>query len=153
MTGLGQAASTSGDSRGRALGRFALAALYLVAAGFHLAKPEPFLGITPGLVPWAEQVILLTGVAEGAGALGLIQPWSLRLRRAAAIGLAVYAVCVFPANVNHMLLDLARPDRGLGLAYHVPRLLAQPLLVWLALWSGQVLRWPQTHAGGDRQSR
>jgi hypothetical protein len=41
-----------------------------------------------------------------------------------------------------MLLDLARPDHGLGLGYHVPRLLAQPAIVWLALWVGEVTDWP-----------
>ena len=87
-------------------------------------------------------MILLTGVAELAAAPALVQPWSKPLRRAAGIGLALYAVCVYPANVNHMLIDLARSDQGLGLAYHVPRLLAQPLLVWLALWCGEVLDWP-----------
>ena len=41
-----------------------------------------------------------------------------------------------------MLLDLAKPDGGWGLAYHVPRLMAQPLLIWAALWAGGVTRWP-----------
>lgn len=132
--------------RWRAIGRWALATLYLVAAGFHLARPGPFVGVLPPWVPWPEAVVLWTGLAEGAGAVGLVQPWSPRLRRAAAIGLALYAVCVFPANVQHMLLDLARPDGGLGLGYHVPRLMAQPLLVWLALWSGRATDWPFTPA-------
>lgn len=119
-----------------------LAVFYTVAGYFHLAAPGPFLKITPQWVPWPEWVILLTGLAEFAGAAGLVQPWSRSLRKAAGIGLALYAVCVYPANVNHMLLDLARPDQGLGLGYHIPRLLAQPLLVWLALWVGRVTDWP-----------
>lgn len=139
----------AGGSAGRwgALGRWVLALLYLTAAGFHLAKPGPFLGIMPGWVPWPDAVVLWTGLAEAAGALALLQPWWRSLRRAGAIGLALYAVGVFPANVNHMLLDLAKPDHGLGLAYHVPRLLAQPLLVWLALWSGGVTSWPRRLRG------
>ena len=126
----------------RAACRWALAALYLVAAGFHFAKPQPFVGIVPPWVPWPEAVVLATGLAEGAGALSLLQPWSPRLRRAGGIGLALYALCVWPANFQHMLLDLARPDRGLGLAYHLPRLAAQPLVIWLALWSARVTEWP-----------
>lgn len=66
----------------------------------------------------------------------------MRLRRAAASGLALYALCVWPANVQHMLIDLSRAHGGLGLEYHVPRLAAQPLLIWLALWGGEVIRWP-----------
>ena len=128
--------------RWRRLGRVALGALYLTAAAFHLAKPQPFLGIMPGWVPWPGPVVFWTGLAEAAGALALLQPWSPGLRRAAAIALALYAVCVYPANLNHMLLDLAKADGGWGLGYHLPRLLAQPLLVWLALWSGRVIDWP-----------
>lgn len=79
-------------------------------------------------------VITLTGIAEIAGALGLAQPWSAGLKRAAGIGLALYAVCVFPANINHMLMDMAKPHPQLGWAYHVPRMLLQPVLVWAALW-------------------
>ena len=61
------------------------------------------------------------------------------LRRAGGIGLALYALCVWPANVNHMLIDLARTDGGgLPLAYHLPRLAAQPLLIWAALWAAGV---------------
>ena len=114
--------------------RCLLALFYAVAGYFHLANPQPFLTITPAWVPVPELVIALTGVAELAGAVGLLQPFSPQLRRAAGWGLAAYALCVWPANYNHMLLDLARPDHGLGLGYHIPRLLAQPVLIWLALW-------------------
>lgn len=122
--------------------RFVLAVFYLAAGVIHIAAPAPFLTIMPGWVPLPEQVVLWTGIAEVLGAIGLTQPLSPPLRRAAAIGLALYAVCVFPANINHFALDMARPDHGIGLAYHVPRMFAQPLLVWLALWTGGVTEWP-----------
>ena len=86
--------------------------------------------------------IALTGLAELAGAVALVQPWNGTLRKAAGWGLAGYALCVWPANVNHMLLDLARPNGGWGLAYHVPRLALQPLLIWAALWASGAIRWP-----------
>jgi uncharacterized membrane protein len=122
--------------------RALLAVLYAVAGVFHLARPAPFLAIMPGWVPWPAQVVWLTGVAELLGAAALLQPWSLPLRRAAGVAFALYAVCVFPANVNHFAIDLARADGGLGLGYHVPRMFAQPLLVWLALWVAAVIDWP-----------
>lgn len=126
----------------RAATRWLLAALYLTAGYFHLARPGPFLGITPPWVPWPEAVVLLTGLAELSAVPALLQPWSKPLRRTAGIALALYAVCVYPANVNHMLIDLAKPDLGLGLAYHIPRLLAQPLVVWAALWASGAIDWP-----------
>lgn len=126
----------------RAAFRWLLAVFYFAAGYFHLANPAPFLTITPAWVPWPEAVIWWTGIAEIAGAVGLFQPFSATLRRYAAIGLALYAVCVFPANINHFLMDLAREDGGAGLAYHVPRMVAQPIIIWLALWAGEVLDWP-----------
>jgi uncharacterized membrane protein len=56
------------------------------------------------------------------------------LRQAAGWGLALYALCVWPANINHLLIDMAKADGGLGLGYHVPRMIAQPAIIWLAWW-------------------
>jgi len=119
--------------------RWVLAAVYALAGVLHLVRPEPFLMIMPTLVPAAEAVVLWTGVAEIAGAAGLVQPFSRRVRRAAGWGLAAYALCVWPANINHLMLDMARADGGLGLGYHVPRMIAQPLIIWMALWVGDCL--------------
>lgn len=127
--------------------RWLLAALYAFAGYMHLALPGPFLSVTPEWVPFPEAVIHWTGIAEIAGAVGLLQPASRRLRQAAGIGLALYALCVWPANINHFAMDMARSDGGLGLAYHVPRMFAQPLVIWLALWVGEVIG-PRPRAAG-----
>lgn len=126
----------------RALVRIVLALFYAFAGTMHLARPAPFLSIMPDWVPWPEAVVLWTGVAELLGAAGLLQPWSPIVRRWAGIGLALYALCVWPANINHFAIDMAKPDGGLGLAYHVPRMFAQPVLIWLALWVGGASPWP-----------
>ncbi len=126
----------------RTILRWPLGLAYLAAGWLHLTAPAPFLTIMPGWVPSPETVVAATGIAELLGAAALLQPWAPRLRQAGAIGLALYAICVFPANINHFALDMARADQGLGLAYHIPRMAAQPLLVWLALWTGKVIDWP-----------
>lgn len=124
-----------------AVARIALALFYGIAGALHLALPAPFIAIVPPWAPHPPAVIALTGVAELAGAAGLLQPWSLPLRRAAGWGLAAYALCVWPANVQHMLIDLAKPPgHGLPLAYHIPRLALQPVLIWWALKAGGA--WP-----------
>jgi uncharacterized membrane protein len=118
----------------RAALRWVLAVFYGLAGVIHLVKPAPFLTIMPAWVPAPEAVVLLTGVAEILGAIGLVQPFSQRLRQAAGWGLALYALCVWPANINHFIIDMAKADGGLGLAYHVPRMIAQPVIIWLAIW-------------------
>ncbi|WP_086733492.1 DoxX family protein [Erythrobacter colymbi] len=123
----------------RAVLRWLLAAFYFAAGVIHIALPAPFLTIMPPGVPFPEAVVLWTGVAEILGSIGLVQPVSKPLRRAAGWGLALYALCVWPANINHMLIDLARYDGGLGLGYHIPRMFAQPVIIGLALWVGECL--------------
>lgn len=124
----------------RAVLRWVLTVFYFVAGVIHLIRPAPFLTIIPDWVPAPYAVVLATGAAEILGAIGLVQPFSKPLRQAAGWGLAVYALCVWPANINHFMIDMARTDGGgLGLGYHVPRMFAQPAIIWLALWVGECL--------------
>ena len=125
--------------RNRTISRYVLAAVYAVAGVAHLARPGTFLLITPDWVPYPRQVILGTGLCELAGAGGLL---TRRLRWAAGIGLALYAVCVFPANIKHAVAGLPPGEVQLGWWYHVPRLALQPGLVWWALFAGKVVTWP-----------
>ena len=124
-----------------------LLALFYGYAGYaHIAAPQSFLAITPDWVPFKEAVIYWTGVAEIAGAIALLQPFSAPLRKAGGIGLALYAVCVWPANINHMMMDSETigwtMSDGAGLAYHIPRMIAQPIFIWLALWVSGAVDWP-----------
>lgn len=131
-------------SRERPAPRWALAILYLTAGTLHLCAPGTFLLITPDWVPFPRQVVLGTGVCEIAGAVGLL---TRRLRRAAGCALALYAVCVVPANLKHAIAGLPAGQVQLGWWYHVPRLALQPVLVWWALFAGGVVDWPFGRAG------
>ena len=133
--------------RPRLIARAILSALYLVAGVAHLLWPAPFLTITPAWVPFAPVVIALTGVAELSGAAGL---WIPRLRRAAGIGLALYAVCVYPANIKHAIEFADDPGSGIGWLYHGPRLLLQPVIAWWALWASGVTDWPFRRGAGTQ---
>ena len=138
------------QTRPRTLLRWLLALAYLIAGVAHLRSPAGFIQITPAWVPDPPLVILLTGLAELAGAVALAA--IPRLRRAAGIGLAVYAVCVFPANINHAFNHIALGGTALGWWYHAPRFALQPVLVWLALWTGGVTDWPFGGSAGRRAS-
>lgn len=95
--------------------------------------------IVPDWVPRPRDVVLLTGVCELAGAVGLLVP---RLRRFAGVMLALYAACVWPANVKHALEGIEIAGLPSGWWYHGPRLALQPVLIWSALWGTGVIRWP-----------
>ncbi|OAH46139.1 hypothetical protein AX777_10240 [Sphingobium yanoikuyae] len=104
-----------------------------------MTRPAGFVAITPHWVPEPQTVVMLTGIAELAGAAGLMIPAT---RRAAAIALALYALCVWPANFNHALHDIPLGGVHLSWWYHGPRLALQPVIIWWALWAGAVIDWP-----------
>lgn len=119
--------------------RLLLVIFYLGAGVLHLVSPRGFLAITPDWVPFPHFIVAFTGVAEIAGAVGLLIP---QLRKWAGIGLALYALCVWPANLNHAINGISLGGGALGWWYHGPRLAFQPVLIWLALWVGLVTDWP-----------
>ncbi len=119
--------------------RWVLAAGYLFVGVVHLASPETFLPIVPAWVPLPRETILLTGVCEIVGALALL---TLRLRLAAGVMLALYAVCVYPANIKHALDGVVVGGTQLSWWYHAPRLAFQPVIIWWALFASGVIDWP-----------
>lgn len=131
--------SRHSESRVRAGFRWLLAIVYIAAGVLHLSSPGGFIAITPALVPFPEAVVAATGIAEIAGGIGLL---TRRWRRAAGIGLALYALCVWPANINHAVNGIALGGTVLGWGYHAPRLMLQPVIIWWALWAGGVTDWP-----------
>ncbi|MGI4876518.1 MAG: DoxX family protein [Janthinobacterium lividum] len=128
---------------GRAAMRWAMAAAYLAAGVLHLRTPAPFLAIVPDWVPFPQYTVAFTGVCEIFGAVGLV---TTRFRWWAGVMLAVYAVCVFPANIKHAVDGIAIGGSRLGWGYHGPRLLLQPVLVWWALFCANVVDWPMRSA-------
>lgn len=127
------------ETPARRVARLVLAILYFAVGIVHLKSPEGFLPIMPDWVPAPRAVVIGTGLAEIAGAIGLlIAP----LRRAAAWGLAAYAVCVYPANIKHAMEGIEVSGVVLGWGYHLPRLAAQPFIIWWALWAGGIINWP-----------
>ena len=111
-----------------------------------MRSPEAFLPIMPGWVPFPELVVLGTGVWELLGAVALMWPRA-RANFWGGLAMAAYAVVVYPANIQHAIIDLAQAKEGLGWGYHAPRLAFQPVFVWWALWCGRVIDWPFRRSG------
>jgi len=132
------------NATGRRRLRYGLAALYAVIGIVHLAATDAMLPLMPGWVPAPRLVILATGLCEIAGAAGLL---TRRFRRAAATGLALYAVCVYPANLKHAFAHVHIDGIPDSWWYHGPRLAFQPVFVWAALWAGGLIDWPFRRRG------
>lgn len=123
----------------RAAMRWAIALFYSGAGIAHLIAPDKLLSITPSWVPFPAQVILLTGVFEIAGSIALL---TKPLRWWAGITLAIYALCVWPANFKHALDAIDLPYVSSSWLYHAPRLAFQPVIIWWTLYGARVIDWP-----------
>lgn len=125
--------------------RLAMAAFYGAAGVLHVWAPDRFMPIVPDFVPFPRAVVIVTGLCEIAGAVALVGG---RLRRLAGIMLALYAVCVFPANIKHAFEGVHIAGLPDSWWYHGPRLALQPALVWWALFASGVTDWPFLRAAG-----
>lgn len=119
--------------------RIAMAlALFFVGAD-HWANPQRYLAMMPPWIPLHLELVLFTGAAEIAGGFGLL--WA-RTRALAGILLAIYFVAVFPANIHNALNGLAVEGLPQASWYYWARLPFQPLAIWWALSSVELVRWP-----------
>ncbi len=91
--------------------------LYLTAGACHFALTSAYIRIMPSYLPAHRELVLLSGAAEMAGGLGILIP---QTRRAAAWGILLLLIAVFPAN--------------LWMAQHPDRFPTIPLwILWLRL--------------------
>jgi uncharacterized membrane protein len=107
-----------------------LALLFLVAGVLHFgALRKDFAAIVPPPLP-KDETVLLSGVLEILGGIGLLVPSTCRLT---AISLILFLIAVFPANVYGRLAGVrfrGQPHPPLSI-----RLPLQVLLIVLLWWS------------------
>lgn len=116
--------------------RLGLAAALMFFGVDHSLSVGRYVPMIEGFVPFAEQVVLMTGACEIAGAIGLLVPAT---RRLAGIMLAIYFICVFPANIANAVNGLAVDGLPSSGWYYWVRLVFQPLYVWLALFAAGIV--------------
>jgi uncharacterized membrane protein len=87
-----------------------IAAIFFIGAGInHFLKPEFYQQIIPPSFPDRPILVVVSGIGEIAGGLGLlIRP----LRRAAGWGLILLLCAVFPANVYMAISPQSTPGRN-----------------------------------------
>jgi uncharacterized membrane protein len=102
---------------------------FMIGGVAHFSLTEMEMRIVPPSIPWPRAAVLISGVFELLGAVGILIPVT---RRAAGIGLFLLTIAVTPANVY--MLQHAE-------LFNVPRwaliirLPFQAALLALILWS------------------
>ncbi|MGH1350719.1 MAG: DoxX family protein [Methyloligellaceae bacterium] len=88
-------------------------AVFMITAGvLHFISTDGFAQIVPAWLPWPRELVLISGVFEIAGGLGLLLPLT---RKWAGYGLILLYIAVLPANINMAIyriqpLDFEIPD-------------------------------------------
>jgi len=111
--------------------RAGLAVMFVFTGVAHFNRTRPDLvRMVPPQFPHPSALVTLTGIAEFAGAFGLLLP---SLARWAAYGLILLLMAMFPANIY-----AARMGHAIAGRPHTPLVIRSPLqLFWIVLlwWS------------------
>lgn len=77
-------------------GRAILGCLFVAAGIAHFIWTKTYASVVPDYLPAHRELVLISGVAEIAGGVGVLLTVT---RRYAAFGLVILLVAVFPANI------------------------------------------------------
>lgn len=122
------ATSYAAFSRTAATSRWMLAAIFIGAGVLHLLRPGTFVTMVPPWLPAPALLVVVSGVFEVMGGIGILVPLT---RVVAGLGLIALLVAVLPANV-HMLVQ-ARAA-GASLLWQLALLIRVPLQLVLIWW-------------------
>ena len=119
-------------SRAKLVGLAFVFLWFLVGGIAHFAKTDLEMTIVPPYIPSPRTAVLVSGVFELLGAVGLL---IRRARRAAGAGLFLLTLAVTPAHIYM----LQHPDLfGVPFWALVLRLPLQAALLYLIVWSADV---------------
>lgn len=114
------------------LGRLAIAAILLVAGVGHFRSTATFRAQVPPFLPAPDLIIWISGVMELSLATWLILARKSRAR--AGIAAATFFLAIFPGNISQFITQTPAFGLDSNIARGV-RLLFQPVLIAVALWS------------------
>ncbi len=122
---MGEAEQVEGSGR---RSRRLLAVFFIGGGVNHFVSPRFYEAMVPlSLQSEAKRVVQVSGVAELAGGLGVLLPFT---RRLSGVGLIALLAAVFPANV-YMARNPAKFAKLPAWALYA-RLPLQPLMMWWA---------------------
>lgn len=101
--------------------------IFVVGGIMHFLRPRFYIGMMPHWMPAAATLVLVSGVFEILGGIGVLVPAT---RVAAGWGLIALLFAVFPANIQMLLNVRGAHVSALTMAALVARLPLQAVLVY-----------------------
>ena len=111
--------------RSRSVGSWVVIGLFLTSGVLHLVSPEAFLRLMPPFLPFPLELVVLSGVAEIAAALGLLFGY-----RWAPMFTALVLLGVWPANWWYAIDLLGSGDTVMAVLAWLRLPLQLPLMWW-----------------------
>jgi uncharacterized membrane protein len=126
------------NKMGFAAGLTLFASIFFVSGFLHFFYPEPYLRIMPPFLPLPKALLWISGAAEIGGGVGLLLH---DFRRAAAYGLALLLVLVFPANIYMAVAHVPFPGiMGQQWAQWLRVPLQIPMILWALYYAKSATR-------------
>lgn len=113
-----------------------IAIVFVVAGVLHLVRPAPYIRIMPPWLPAPATLVLVSGIFQILGGIGVLVPAT---RMVAGWGLIALLVAVFPANLQMLLDASARGASTIWLVAVAARLPLQAALIWW-VWRAAIRR-------------
>lgn len=114
-----------------------LGVLFIAAGANHFIMPALYERIIPPFVPWPGAMVIVSGVFEVLGGVGVLVP---ALRRAAGWGLIALLVAVFPANIYMATHRIVPPEWPMAEWMLWARLPLQGVFVAWVWWAAELGR-------------
>ena len=107
-------------------------AVCMIVAGIsHFVAPYPYVKIVPPQLPYPEAIVYVSGFFEILGGIGLLVPF---VSQAAAWGLVLLLIAVYPANINMAVNNIHIDNVPDGNWFQAIRLPFQFVLIAWAYW-------------------
>lgn len=111
--------------------RGVLAVTMVITGILHFAVPIPFVKIVPAALPAPLALVYISGFFEILGGIGLLIP---SVSQAAAWGLILLYIAVFPANINMAVNNIHLEGVPNSQIFPWARLPLQAVLIAWAWW-------------------
>jgi uncharacterized membrane protein len=109
------------------LSRSLLALLFCSMGVLHLVVPGPFLRVMPPIFPYPYALVIISGIFEILGGMGVLIK---RVRRLAGIGLISLLTAVYPVNIYMFQHQIQTHAWDLWSAVLLVRLPLQFAMIW-----------------------